>query len=412
MSEKLNRRKFIELAGAAGAGVVGGYLWGRDSGSGDAKIKPGLTPEATTEYLPAQPTATQTSTPTESAQPNTATPEPTAVQIAEARRMPEWLKDNTIEFGFNTHPLSVQDGKQEVEILATMGQKWNRFPVREDEVTNISGPDMVNWNRSGLEKNDQLIRLNQEAGLRVMIPTALPGFNRSFTHGERVRFARNYFGGLADRWNGQVAVWQIFNEPNVHDYIDYHDFGNQPMNDEYLAQFAEVVKAAREGIFAADPSALVTVNMSYWFGRPKRNNLDDARRLFAAVANDIDVLTVDFYPDDESDVGKIPEIIETLQRETGKKVIIGELGLSTDTSGLDQQINLMTKAIDVLKSAKILPKAILFYELRDQGVRGHEQTFGILDTQFNPKPSFVPIANDMRLENGNTSDNNPVTPVG
>jgi len=374
--QKLSRRDFLRLSGRAGAGLV-----------------------AYGVNIPFQQI-----TPDLGQTPVVRTPEPMATP--EYEQLP-------MEFGFNTHlhaepglnqNLDLEQFKRSVDFLVQNNMQWIRFDIREDQVINMSGTTHMNWKERSLETYAEALDYAKSRGLKTIVPIAVPGgITQGLTHEEYIIFAGNFYGELAQQMQGKIDIWQIFNEPDVHNYRNYgEEFREMP--EEYLQNFAEVVAVASNAIHAVDPNTQTTVNMSWWFasGRDLQN---EGRRLFGVVADSIDVITLDFYPDVNLEaIIQMPQIISDFSAEFHKPVIVGELGLPTSRFSEEDQGKYMGLAIGMLRSAPTQPQAVLLYELVDQqAISGNEGSFGFLDAAGTPKASWEmiqPWIDPPEVENG------------
>ncbi len=313
----------------------------------------------------------------------------------------EWLSENKTEYGFNTHlrgdaqsgqNLDLTHFKHNVDLLKNAGQTWIRFDMREDQIIKMSSPTVINWNEHNLQTYDEAIEYARKQGLKIFIPVGIPnGITSGMTQTELEIFAHHFYGGLAGRYAGKVAVWQIANEADVHDFRSYDKIMRE-MPQDYLNAFAGVVQNGSDGIHQADPNALVTVNMSWWFGSG-RNLESEGQRLFGAVVNSIDIITFDFYPDTSTaNISKMPKIVADFSQKFGKPVIVGELGLPTASFSVKDQGHYMGLSVGALKGGLVTPRAVLMYELTDEAnISGNEGSFGFLQTDGTPKPSWQQI---------------------
>ncbi len=375
---KITRRKFLEIAatGAAGAGALALGLSGGD-------------PKKAVDWLTS----------------------------------PEPLSTTPINFGFNTHVrikagehenLTLERFKVDVDLLREHNQTALRFNMRNGDV--ILGGDMNNiqWDEDSLRAYDEAISYAQERGMNIYFVTNVPEYAKDYSLEDYKKVTKLFYEELAYRYKGKIAHWQIFNEPDVHHYTDYH--GISHMTDEYLKDFGEIVKTASETLEKVDPSAKTTVNASHWVGSGRPFRLDETR-LFDAVKDSVDALTLDFYHDKNIDaIKEFPEeYIATYSEQYGKDIIIGELGLPTyGRFTADDQRRYVTHAIDAIKGGRIRPKAILLYELNDENApddqtNNVEKFFGFRFADGQTKPAFESVLRRMQPEGKTVKNATPLT---
>lgn len=315
----------------------------------------------------------------------------------------EVLKDSPIRYGFNTHMraepgpgenLTLERFKSDVDLLASKNQKWVRFNLMSEEVTNAGTTASVDWNEDNLAVYDEAVNYAKAQGLQVFLVTNVPDFAKDFSLEDYKNVAEQFYTHLAERYAGKIDVWQIFNEPNVHHYRDYRQINT--MSEEYLRELSEIVKLASGAIKSADPTSRTTVNFSRWVGNQSKSAelFGQGVKMYDLIAADIDCITLDCYPDqDASEIARLPTYVERISSNYSKPVIIGELGLpTTGTQSAADQGNYTSQAIHSLVGGPRKPEAIILYELRDETTTGNptENSFGFLN-----KPSFNTVLHAM-----------------
>jgi hypothetical protein len=158
------------------------------------------------------------------------------------------LKGAASEVGLNLY-LNVQDQKQTaqtLEWLADLKAGWVRLPLYWNEVEPVKGQRQ--W-----DKIDQEVTTLNQAGIRVMLNVAhtppwaaitpeRPGYPRDLADfGDFMRAA-------ALRYKGQVAAYEIWNEPN------YEPEAGKPIT---AGAYVELLKAGYQAVKESDPKALV-----------------------------------------------------------------------------------------------------------------------------------------------------------
>lgn len=330
----------------------------------------------------------------EAVQPATSEEEAT-VEKSEVMATTETEPRSGIEYGFNTHMsanptegenLTLETFKQDVDQMAQMGMKAIRFNVWE-------------WELGHLDSYDQAIAYAKEKGLTIHLVTNVPGLseNGQDLAGDLEK-TNVYYTRLATRWQGQVDVWQIFNEPDDHTYWNYQRIPNAPEGKSpyppgYLKNFGEIVTEANQAIKAIDQQTKTTVNVSMWVGSDPWIGAGKPRPeevlLFNAVAEHIDLISLDPYLDINTEaIKRFPEVIEYFHRVYKKPVVVAELGLPTGDGRFSQkdQGRFIGMAIEAMQKGRVKPEAILLYEIRDEAMRaGAEASFGFTDVDGKPK---------------------------
>jgi hypothetical protein len=158
------------------------------------------------------------------------------------------------------------------------------------------------------------------------------------------------------------------------------------MPEAYLQDFSQVVTVASAAIKAADPNSKITVNMSWWFASG-RNLQNEGVRLFEAVKEAIDVISFDFYPDNNpAFAAEIPTVIANFRNQFKKPVMISELGLPTQAFSETAQSQAISNSINAIIAGPVKPVAVLMYELHDEAnIAGNEGSFGFLHADNSQK---------------------------
>ena len=203
-------------------------------------------------------------------------------------------------------------------------------------------------------------------------------------------------GWLAERFQGRITAWELWNEPNLSDY--FHGT---------TSDYVELVEAASRSIRAADPSATIVL------GGPAHNDsgwLDEV--LGRGVAPLVDVIAVHPYPTPSDDPATLPDpdgdmgrfahlttVLEVVDRHAaGTPVWLTEFGWSTHATAAgappwkrgvtrEQQAQYTVEALELLRDRwPQVERAYLFRALdRDTG-SPHLDNFGLLDADADPKP--------------------------
>lgn len=317
-------------------------------------------------------------------------------------------------FGFTTHVLTV-DGhnhtlsqfKQNVDLLAEKKQTWVRMDLVTHEIAPSGNGVTINWNKKGLSVYDEAINYARKRKLRVMIASTVPVFAKEYSKEDYQQVAKAYYGFLAKRYKGKVAIWQLFNEPNIHHFRD-HSHNPALMDDpNYVSELKAVFQASSQAIKRSDKAANVTTSVSHWVGaRPPEAFLSQTSVLFDALDESLDLITLNLFPDmSMEEIDRLPTYVKYFKEKYGKEVVIGEIGVSTKPGvGFTEsdQARYMGLAIKSLKQGDVRPKVILFYELMDQTIfqspLDHENYYGTLYNDGTKKSSFEDIVSIMQEE--------------
>lgn len=278
--------------------------------------------------------------------------------------------------------------RADVDRIVEAGGIWIRFGVRAEVVVAQWGVDSgVRFDVSGLDTVARAAEYARGAGLAVYLISA-DGDPRPVPTAEYERSMRTYWQGLAQTFAGDVAVWQIFNEP---DGLHYRTHTEIPAGQRgaYYSDLGEALATAGEIIGALDPTALVTTNVSGW-------PIDEGtgaywREFFDATADGLDVLGLSAYPQlDPGALDRLPGLVEDMEERYGKPTIIAEVGLQTCPECFTpaQQGAGVSAAVEALVAAG--PLAILVYQLRDDALSA-EPDFGILYSDGRPKAGAAEV---------------------
>lgn len=171
---------------------------------------------------------------------------------------------------------------------------------------------------------------------------------------------------IAGRYRGRIRFWELWNEPDLPNYFagTATDYGHLLLAPGY------------EAIKKADADAQVV------FGGPSSPNADWVEKASDAAGNRFDILTYHDY----GSVGSAPTTAATMAAlAEGRPVWLAEFGTERSSS----QRDLMSAIFD--RDSPL--DAAIWYELRDDDIFSGtthcgSQTFGLLDRNYRPKPSF------------------------
>jgi hypothetical protein len=275
--------------------------------------------------------------------------------------------------------------QRELDLATELGLGWVRFGVDIDAVVRSWGDaqNPVDMDEQGLEALARDVAAVRQRGLQVCLLLVDARTGDDLDEPAFLQRMREYWDAVARAVGDQSYVWQVFNEPDGWD-----PRSTEPLEGEatpaYLAFLARALGEAQAALHRHAPRALVTTNL---YGYP----VDDARErrwteIFDVIAPNLDVLTVDAYPDlDAEALDALPARAKRLADRYGTSMMIGEIGLPTGDDRFDEadQADAYARYVEVLDEPSLL--ASFFYELRSADGSG----FGILREGGNPKPAFT-----------------------
>ena len=241
-----------------------------------------LTRVPSTPDRPPAPTATATRpVPTVTASPlvnNTTTPAPTATPVPKP------------DIGVQGQFIG-PDGDNGIKAAANLGVGWIKQQIDWNSTEYARG--LYRW-----EELDHLIAEAQKYGLKIMFSVArAPGFSRPEPveeDGPPSDFSifRDFMHALSKRYQGRVAAYELWNEPNLQ--REWRGF------DLSADKFVELVKAGAEGVRAGDPEAIIISGAPAVTGIDDKINAIDDRRFFremvqAGVGDLVDAIGVHPY---------------------------------------------------------------------------------------------------------------------
>ena len=211
----------------------------------------------------------------------------------------------------------------------------------------------------------------------------------------------------AERWAGEVAAWEVWNEPNHDDFLR----GADP------AEYVGLLKAAYCGFKTGAPETPVV------FAGTQYVDLDWVDRAYeAGAAGWFDVMGAHPYmgvadappetPDDGTGrtldaVGDLHEFL-TDHGDGDKPIWITEIGWSThedttDTPGWARgvspsvQADYLVRALDKVRDEHPYVTRFYWYAERDKSTGDeHYDNFGLLTTELRGKPAYQALANYLR----------------
>lgn len=353
-----------------------------------------------------------------------------------------------IEFGFNTHlsvtgatsSLNFEKFKKNVDEIALNGKKWLRFDLPPAEIATIENPanptptseltpaftpipptptpttppptptntpvagtaaavpqtvaPMLIWNEGNLAIYDQAIDYAKSRELKIFLVTTVPIGAKDLSIAEYKTLAAQFYQFLALRYKGKVNVWQIFNEPNIHNFRDYSILPG--LSDFYLGEYNSVLNQAKTVIKSVDEGAFVTANAGGWpINDSLRGNWSD---FFAATKDNIDFATIDLYPDNNLEVvNQLGSIIDGVRTASGKEVYVGEIGMCTRGGRFTESDQAIWSSKSLLALSVSNAKAVIYYEIQDSDLNTCEGSFGIKRQDDTQKVGYPAIMSYLKM---------------
>lgn len=236
--------------------------------------------------------ATALATPTSSATPlPTATPTPSATPtpVYPVYQGPPLQRDL---LGIQLH-LRDEDQDELIQHLQELGVGWVKVQIS----WKLYEPEPDQYHAARLAELDEFVRRANEAQIKVLLGVSkAPEWSRPTTEmdGPPSDFAlyERFMRDLARRYQGQVAAFELWNEPNLQ-----REWNGFPLGG---AEFARLVQAGAEGVRAVDSEAILIA------GAPAVTGIDDGvtavadrrfleQMLAAGVANLVDGIGVHPY---------------------------------------------------------------------------------------------------------------------
>lgn len=152
------------------------------------------------------------------------------------------------------------EGEAGIKLAADLGVGWIKQQVDWNSVEYARG--LYHW-----EELDHLVAEAQKYGLKIMFSVArAPGFSRPEPveeDGPPSDFSifRDFMFALANRYQGRVAAYELWNEPNLK--REWRGF------DLSAEKFVELIKAGSSGVREGDPKAIIIS------GAPATTGIDD-----------------------------------------------------------------------------------------------------------------------------------------
>jgi hypothetical protein len=290
-------------------------------------------------------------------------------------------KPGALELGANIHTNS----GPELEIFSKMGGAW----VRMDMVWADMEPEAGKWNYATV---DACVDACRGAGLKIYATLAYaPAWASSNgkTNGVPAKEAwKNFVGKIVERYGTRVAVFGIWNEPNLG---EFWAGGVEEYVNIVLRPASEIIHRQAPGVLVAGP------DLSHAYSA--RLGLQEFFKRFSALGGGawVDVLSHHIYGDlDFSQKvsgfkrGRIiyrNGLVQMLQKTGlwGRELWITEMGMDARAKGGETQAKVITGQLNVLCAETWIRKAFI-YVLKDDP--NSSEQFGLLRGDLSPRPAF------------------------
>lgn len=208
--------------------------------------------------------------------------------------------------------------------------------------------------------------------------------DESLSDDELVRVMGNYWRALAAAIAPRTPQWQVFNEADAAHFRNQGDVDVLAENSPYLDLLSRALGTARDAVHAETPGAEVTTNL---FGYPVDEELLPRwRTILDRLADSVDVITVDAYPETKKEnLQRLVDDLASLRAEYGKPVVLGEIGMKVCAKcfTLTEQVQAYSAYLTSL--AHSAAQSVYFYKLRDPS----SDQFGVLDDHGKPRPAYT-----------------------
>ncbi len=260
-----------------------------------------------------------------------------------------------------------------IDKLTDSGTKW----VREHFSTEVDIPGSAGWKARYQYVKD--IYRSRDINIVGMLAY---GFTHGDTSQPNLTQWSNYVTDVVTEYKDYVKVWEVWNEPDLDQYL----------NPNTMANYIPMLKVAYEAIKAVDSSALVLSAPASW------PNATWYEQLYQQGSNYFDEPSMHAYYCDQY---KSSGNLGSLQRDFGgvlavinkyrpsDRIWITEFGCSTYGEYSENfQLQYLKAAIPYLLSTDKVEKVFIYNILNRELDDPYEDNFGLLHTNFVPKPAW------------------------
>lgn len=302
---------------------------------------------------------------------------------------------------------TLADFRRDIDTMVEYEQTWARFAIPSWAVSYFSDGNVVVKPTDdaaqvpAITYFEEAIDYMNSKGLNVyLILVGTTSQGPELTQAEYTQNISRYWEFIAERVADDVELIQIYNEAQSYHYRFYSSVADADLP-AYWAEMSTMFGIASDIFKAENPNVQMTTNSYGW---PIGPDVEAAwLAFFDAVHENLDVITLDMYPDTQEEIPLLIEYIANAKNRYNKPVVVGETGrqgfvdagndYSRSIPGQEENVVLYMDAFRQSEAS-----AILMYQLRDGGpdqTQG-EQNFGILEYDGTRKASFDGIMYSMR----------------
>jgi polysaccharide biosynthesis protein PslG len=284
-------------------------------------------------------------------------------------------------------------------LIAESGSKWVRMTLNWSDAE----PNPGEYNPWWIAQYDNAVTLAQQAGEKIIFvvgasPSWASGSSNTETPPRNPADYATFIHYVASRYAGRVSAWEIWNEENTARF-----WSTGPS----AAQYVALLKAAYPAVKSADPSAAVL------FGGTSLNDYKFISEAYAAGAKgNFDVMAVHPYscrapgtvvrdgngnvtPDSFLGYRGVHNVM--LANGDEKPIWFTEMGWSSSTGG-SCSFGQATQAAYLTEAYKLADQdpyvqVACWYNLRNDywshDENSVEAQYGLLNTDFSPKPAYA-----------------------
>lgn len=304
-----------------------------------------------------------------------------------------------------TWSTTAEEQQRTMQALDGTGVQWLRLDISWRKTERIEG----SYYAPELEMTDHAMDLAEQAGAKVIMavsetPAWASGSTANNAPPRDMADFADFVHAMALRYQGRVAAWEIWNEPN------HPRFWNPAPN---AAEYAQLLKAAAPAVRSADPAAKVM------FAGLAHNDYRYLEQVYAAepqIGDSFDIMATHPY----TASGQSPDIVSRgldgrmttmtfrayeevrkVMADHGdtKPIWLTEFGWSTNSEilhplgGVTEAIQALylERAFEIIAEVPYVEVAIV-YNFRNNywadDADTWEDQLGLLRTDFSPKPAY------------------------
>lgn len=278
-------------------------------------------------------------------------------------------------FGINEHFLD----ERVAHFMRLMGIRWLRTGVLWQFIE--YRPNEFDWSRM-----DNIMALAKEHDLEVLPVVAYSPCWASRGSGTvetpqcsysapRKRYYGRFLEKLISRYRDNVLFWEIWNEPNAYFWVSSEE------------EYAALLRHSADLIRKLDEDCGILM------GGVSGTSPEWIRMLQEKAGGSFDIYNIHpyFYPREPEDKLQVDlnDFWGVASKAADKTVWITEMGIPTNTASIQDQARQLVRSMVMVLSAGV--SRCFWYELKDAACdeEDKEANFGLLFSDFSPKPAFV-----------------------